>query len=327
MEVAARRRIDGAGHVALEDDPLAGLFGHGLGHGAQERLRVRVQRAGENLLRRAHFDDAAQVHHGHAPADMTDDAEVVGDEEVREIETLLQVLQQVDNLRLNRDIERGNRLVADDDLGADRQGAGDADALALAAAELVREALGVVGVQADGLEQLGHAVAPGLALGQAVDRQRLADDRADRHARIERGIRVLEDHLDLAPVGEEPAVAERREVGRIAVVHFAGGGPEELDDGPAERRFAAAALADQAERFAAVQVETDVIDGPHVVDRARQQSLFQGEVFAKVAHSEEGAVWGLGLPGQCGSPYRQRIKNVERTQPGGSGTGAGSSGP
>jgi hypothetical protein len=59
--------------------------------------------------------------------------------------SLLQVLQQVDDLRLDRDVERRDRLVADDELGLDGERAGDADALALAAGELVRAAAHVVG--------------------------------------------------------------------------------------------------------------------------------------------------------------------------------------
>ena len=61
---------------------------------------------------------------------------------------LLQIVQQVDDLRLNGHVQRGNRLVADDELGVERQGACDADALALSAGELVRIAVAVIGLQA-----------------------------------------------------------------------------------------------------------------------------------------------------------------------------------
>ena len=69
----------------------------------------------------------------------------------------LQVLQQVDDLRLDRDVERGDRLVADDQLGIDRERPGDADALALAAGELVRIAPRMLGQQADHGQKLAHA--------------------------------------------------------------------------------------------------------------------------------------------------------------------------
>ena len=68
-----------------------------------------------------------------------DDPEVVRDEHVRQVELVLQVVEQVDDLRLDRDVECGDRLVGDDQLRVQREGAGDADALALAAGELVRD--------------------------------------------------------------------------------------------------------------------------------------------------------------------------------------------
>ena len=43
--------------------------------------------------------------------------QVVTDEQIRQAELLLQVLQKVDHLRLDRHIKGGNRLVADDKFG------------------------------------------------------------------------------------------------------------------------------------------------------------------------------------------------------------------
>ena len=108
------------------------------------------------------------------------------DEQVGEAELVLQVLEQVEHLGADRDVERAHRLVEHDELGVERQGAGDADALALPAGELVRVALGVLGVEAHRVQQLGD---PLLALGlgaDAVDLERLADDVADAHARVQR---------------------------------------------------------------------------------------------------------------------------------------------
>ena len=84
--------------------------------------------------------------------------------------------------------------------GRERQRPGDADALALPAGELGREAVVVLRVEADELHQL---LDPPLALrarGGVVDGERVADDRADPAARVQRAVRVLEDHLDLAAV-------------------------------------------------------------------------------------------------------------------------------
>ena len=95
-----------------------------------------------------------EVHHGDAVAHVAHDGEVVGDEDQRQAELALQVAQQVQDLRLDRHVERGDRLVGDDHLRLQGERAGDADALPLAAGELVRVAVVVLGVQADGVHQL-----------------------------------------------------------------------------------------------------------------------------------------------------------------------------
>ena len=81
-------------------------------------------------------------------------------EDVGQPELALQADQQVDDLGLDRDVEGAQRLVADDQPRLRRERAGDADALALAAAELARQALGRLGAEADQIEQLGDAVPP-----------------------------------------------------------------------------------------------------------------------------------------------------------------------
>ena len=111
-----------------------------------ERLPVRV------------LHEAAEVHDGDAVADVLHDGEVVRDEQVRRPELLLQVGQEVQHLGLYGDVERGDGLVADDELRAQGERAGDADALALAARELVRVAIDVLRVQADDVQQAAHVV-------------------------------------------------------------------------------------------------------------------------------------------------------------------------
>jgi len=49
----------------------------------------------------------------------------MGDEDIGEAEFLLNLLQQIDDLCLDRDVEGGDRFVADDDLRIERESAGD----------------------------------------------------------------------------------------------------------------------------------------------------------------------------------------------------------
>ena len=67
---------------------------------------------------------------------------------------VLQIHQQVQNLRLNQHVERRNRLVAHDKLRIKRKGAGNADTLATAAVKLVRVRVGKASGKADNVHQL-----------------------------------------------------------------------------------------------------------------------------------------------------------------------------
>ena len=127
----------------------------GYGRGGEERLRVGVARFAVHLFPGAGFDDLAEVHHCHPIGNVPHHREVVGNEEVREAELVLDALQQVDDLRLDRHVERGNRFIEHEKVGVQSQGAGDADALALPAGKLVRVALRVRRAQPDDLHQLG----------------------------------------------------------------------------------------------------------------------------------------------------------------------------
>src|SRR5262249_44669405 len=93
------------------------------------------------------------------------------------------------------------------------------------------------------------------------------DDVADLHARIERAVRVLEDHLDAPPQRLQLPVREAREVDAV-VDDFAGGRPLQQQDAAAGRGLAPAALADEAEGLAAPQGEVDAVDRPHPADQA-----------------------------------------------------------
>ena len=78
------------------------------------------------------------------------------DEQVGEPEIALQLLQQIHDLSAHADVERGYWLIANDELGPQRQGAGDPDALTLSAGEFVRVAAARGFVQADGAQEFGY---------------------------------------------------------------------------------------------------------------------------------------------------------------------------
>ena len=61
-----------------------------MGDGRYERLCIGVQGIGEKVLCRGELHDLAEVHNGDTVGDMFDDREVMGDEQVGQIELLLQ---------------------------------------------------------------------------------------------------------------------------------------------------------------------------------------------------------------------------------------------
>jgi hypothetical protein len=82
----------------------------------------------------------------------------------------LQILEQVDDLGLNRDIQRRDRLIADDEVWIRCNRAGDSDPLALTAGELVRLARRVGRVEANAFQNVANSVVDLTAARDLVQR-------------------------------------------------------------------------------------------------------------------------------------------------------------
>ena len=156
----------------------------------------------------------------------------------------------------------------------------DHDALALAAGELVRIALGGVGPQADAGQQLGHAFADGGA-AMAEIAQRFADDVAHAHARVHRRERILEDELHAPAHGAQRVAVHRGQV--LAFEQDAAlGRIGQPDQALAGGGLAAAGFADQAQGLAARHRQRDA------VDRAQHASAVDRVVFLQAADLQHG---------------------------------------
>ena len=114
---------------------LAGL--RHLRHRLQQPLRVRVVRLREDVVDGRLLDDLARVHDCDAVTQVGDDAEVVGHEQDRGAELGLQRAHEVEDLGLDRHVERGRGLVGDEQLRIARQRHGDHRPLAHPARERV----------------------------------------------------------------------------------------------------------------------------------------------------------------------------------------------
>ena len=234
----------------LEREPLVAadaLLG-GIGHrrGQQKLLRVRVLRRAGDLGRGTVLDDLALVEHGHVVADVVDDVEIVRDEQVGHPGVLLDLQQKIEHARLSGQVEGADRLVAHDELRVERQRPGDGDALPLPARELVRLAVDRVRRQPHAVQQ-GHHAPAGRIPGDALHAERLGQDVADVHRGVQRRVRVLEDHLQVAA---ELAAILAADPGDVVALECdrARGDRRQAQDGPADRRLSRARLADEAER-------------------------------------------------------------------------------
>src|SRR5690606_2834031 len=98
-EPASRRRVDRRGDVPGEQDPLPGALLARVRNRdrGDERLGVRVRGLREQLLGRRELDNPSQVHDRHPAGDVPHHGQVVGHEQVRQVELPLEVLQQVDD--------------------------------------------------------------------------------------------------------------------------------------------------------------------------------------------------------------------------------------
>ncbi len=138
MESATRRWVDRAGNVTLEDDSFLFVLRIRNGHSGKKRPSIRVFSVAVDGLAGGDFDNLSQIHDRHSVADMLDHPEIVRNEKIGEMHLLLELLEEIDDLRLDGDIQGGDRLIGYDELRIHGQCPGDADPLPLAAAELMR---------------------------------------------------------------------------------------------------------------------------------------------------------------------------------------------
>ena len=201
VERAAGRDAAGARRRARDRDERLVLSELRVRQRVEQRARVRVARAAEDVLARARLDHAAGVEDRDAVGDRRHDAEVVRDQDHREVVLAAEAVEQPEDPGLHGDVERRRRLVGDQQLRPAGEGDRDRDPLAHPARELVRVgAQGLAAVRdAHLLEQLERAALGGAAVEAEVEPHVLGQLPPDREHRVERRHRVLEDHREVAP--------------------------------------------------------------------------------------------------------------------------------
>ncbi len=121
----------------------------------------------------------------------------MGDEDQCGTEFALDFIEQVEHRRLHGNVQGGHRFIADHHVGIAGQGTGDAYSLFLAAGQLPRVAVIVVGCQFHGPEQPLHLLTHRGPLARLEPPDGPTDLLADGKGRIQGGVGILEYHLKL----------------------------------------------------------------------------------------------------------------------------------
>ena len=195
--------------------------------------------------------------------------------------------KQVDDLCLNRDIQRRDRFVRHQKLRLHAQRPRNGDALVLPAGELGRILIEIGFVEADVVHlELRLLAVCAARRDDVVDAHGLGDTIADCHVRVKARGRVLKDHLACGlqhffvraaggPVTEVDAIVKDMPAARLQDAHRAARG----------RRLAGAGLTDEAENLPAVNLKRDV------VQRLDGDLLRQREDVAQALHIEQNVMF------------------------------------
>ena len=189
--------------------------------------------------------------------------------------------EQIENLRLDGDVERGRRLVGDQQLRPAGERHRDHHALAHAAGELVRKGLHApLGIgDADLLQQFDDSFRARAAVEIEMRLQRLADLEADGEAGIERGHRLLKDHRDVLARDLAAVPRAHRQQIRAVEAHRVGLDLRRQRQQAHHRehrdRLARAGFADDREHLVAIDRHVDAVDR---LERAAARGEGDGEI-------------------------------------------------
>jgi hypothetical protein len=199
---------------------------------------------------------------------------------------------QLEDLALDRDVQRSGRLVGDQQLRLAGERHRDHHALLLAARELVR-----VGIEpvprlrdADLVQQFLGAPASGGAAHAEVLAQRLGDLLAYRQHRVERRHRILEDHRDT--LAAERSHLRLRHPHDIAAFEHdrpgadSAGMRHQTQNRPRGHGFAGPGLSDNGDDLAGADLHAHAVDGAKRVSVRRFE--FDAEAFDLQQRSRAG---------------------------------------
>src|SRR5579875_3048788 len=140
-KAATLRQVDRARGFAAESDALLRDGGVGDGNRGEQRLGIGVVGWIEDCLDGTGLHDLAKVHDDDVVCDMPHERQIVADEQHGGALLHLDLEEQVDDSGLDRDVERRDWLVRQQQFRIPGKSAGDGNALLLPAGELTRLAM------------------------------------------------------------------------------------------------------------------------------------------------------------------------------------------
>ena len=199
---------------------------------------------------------------------MAHHGQVVRDEQVSQAAAALQVLHDVQHLRLNRHIQSGCGLVADQKFRLGGQCAGDGNTLTLSARKLVWKLVAVGRGQTHRQEQLPHLARQFIgARKQSMFAERFAHDVHHLPAWVQAGIGILKNHLH-APAQLAQLSGLACSVCRFSVEHHrAARGFQQAHQQTRHRALATTRFTDQRQGTAAFNAERHTVYRMHKLAR------------------------------------------------------------
>jgi hypothetical protein len=137
-----------------------------------------------DLVTQTCLHHATQIHYANAITDMFHNRKTVRNEEVGQAVAALQILHQVDDLRLNRDIQRRHRFIGYDQPRIQCQRPSNPDTLSLSPAELVGKLASCTFVQSNITKKFLYPQQPLSPRVEFMDHKRLFHNLLNGHARV-----------------------------------------------------------------------------------------------------------------------------------------------
>ncbi len=216
--------------------------------------------------------------------------QVVTDQQQRHVQALLQLFEQQKNLALHGDVQRGGRLIGDQQFRLAGQCHGNHHSLTLPAGQLVRIGLEALLrlLNADQLQQLDDALLRFTATDATMQQQGLTDLSGHAVQRVQRRHRFLKDHRDaIAAQLAQGALVSAHQL--LTTVSDAAGGQcatagQQLQDRVRRDGLAGAGFANQRQTLATPNIQTQVADHLLPVESDAQVANFD-QVFRHVRTS------------------------------------------